>query len=294
MRAAARQSVRSAAVPRPPNPTHCDPHCNPNPNRRYLRDAQEPPYFIIPRIQRIAKQCLEGLAYVHSLNLIHCDLKPENILIKSFSRCEIKVIDFGSTCFTTDHLTSYVQSRSYRAPEVILGCPYGQKIDIWSLGCILSELLTGDVLFENMSIQSLLARVQAFIGPFPKEMLQGALHTDKYFSADMATIFETDEETGETKYHQLEASNLGEQMKTDDTEFVEFVNSLLTIDQDERPTAEECLQHPWFQKEYEMPVAEAAPATGGGTTPATPGVVEKHDPPPQEDVAPVGEVEPLD
>lgn len=63
-------------------------------------------------------------------------------------RCEVKVIDLGSSCFITDHLSSYVQSRSYRAPEVILGLPYGQKIDIWSLGCILAELSTGYVLFQ--------------------------------------------------------------------------------------------------------------------------------------------------
>ena len=61
--------------------------------------------------------------------------------------CEIKVIDFGSSCFIHDHLSSYVQSRSYRAPEVILGCRYDYKIDIWSLGCILAELFTGYVLF---------------------------------------------------------------------------------------------------------------------------------------------------
>jgi serine/threonine protein kinase len=84
---------------------------------------------------------------IHANGVIHCDLKPENILIKSYSRSEIKVIDFGSSCFIHDHLSSYVQSRSYRAPEVILGCSYDYKIDIWSLGCILAELLTGYVLF---------------------------------------------------------------------------------------------------------------------------------------------------
>ena len=63
-------------------------------------------------------------------------------------RCEVKVIDFGSSCFTTEQLSSYVQSRSYRAPEVILGLPYGQKVDVWSLGCILAELLSGYVLFQ--------------------------------------------------------------------------------------------------------------------------------------------------
>nr|GFC40421.1 dual specificity tyrosine-phosphorylation-regulated kinase 3 [Tanacetum cinerariifolium] len=93
----------------------------------------------------ITIQCLEAIQFLHGLGLIHCDLKPENILVKSYSRCEVKVIDLGSSCFETDHLCSYVQSRSYRAPEVILGLPYDKKIDIWSLGCILAELCTGNV-----------------------------------------------------------------------------------------------------------------------------------------------------
>lgn len=96
-------------------------------------------------LQSITIQCLEALQFLHGLGLIHCDLKPENILVKSYSRCEVKVIDLGSSCFETDHLCSYVQSRSYRAPEVILGLPYDKKIDVWSLGCILAELCTGNV-----------------------------------------------------------------------------------------------------------------------------------------------------
>jgi len=114
---------------------------------KYNREQEKKAYFSIPRLQIITKQILTALSYIHDLKLIHCDLKPENILIKSYSRSEIKVIDFGSSCFIHDHLSSYVQSRSYRAPEVILGCSYDYKIDIWSLGCILAELLTGYVLF---------------------------------------------------------------------------------------------------------------------------------------------------
>ena len=99
--------------------------------------------FFFPQV--ITRQCLEALEYLHDLGIIHCDLKPENILIKSYRRCEIKVIDLGSSCFQTDNLSLYVQSRSYRAPEVILGLPYDPKIDIWSLGCILAELSSGEV-----------------------------------------------------------------------------------------------------------------------------------------------------
>ena len=96
-------------------------------------------------IQLITRQCLEALQYLHSLGIVHCDLKPENILIKSYRRCEIKVIDLGSSCFQTDNLCLYVQSRSYRAPEVMLGLQYDEKIDLWSLGCILAELCSGEV-----------------------------------------------------------------------------------------------------------------------------------------------------
>jgi dual specificity tyrosine-phosphorylation-regulated kinase 2/3/4 len=77
-------------------------------------------YHCVFTCQRIAKQVLEALVFIHNQGLIHCDLKPENILIKSYSRCEVKVIDFGSSCYVTDHLSTYIQSRSYRAPEVML------------------------------------------------------------------------------------------------------------------------------------------------------------------------------
>lgn len=96
----------------------------------------------------VPPQVLRSLSFLHSLNLIHSDLKPENILIKSYSRCEVKVIDLGSSCFVTDRRSSYVQSRSYRAPEVVLGLPYGPAIDIWSLGCVMAELASGHVLFQ--------------------------------------------------------------------------------------------------------------------------------------------------
>jgi tRNA A-37 threonylcarbamoyl transferase component Bud32 len=130
---------------------------------KYLNENNMQNYFSLDRLQKIAIQILKCLEFIHSLKLIHCDLKPENILIKSISEVSVKVIDFGSSCFIHDHLSSYIQSRSYRAPEVILGCKYDYKIDIWSLGCIIAELYTGNVLFQNDSIQSLLARVKYLI-----------------------------------------------------------------------------------------------------------------------------------
>jgi serine/threonine protein kinase len=151
---------------------------------KYNRENEDYPYFTIGRLQKITKQVLIGLDYIHSLNLIHCDLKPENILIKSYSRCEVKIIDFGSSCFIHDHLSSYVQSRSYRAPEVILGCKYDYKIDMWSLGCIIAELFTGYVLFQNDSIQGLLSRVIGIIGPIPEHLMQRGKLVSNFFTRE--------------------------------------------------------------------------------------------------------------
>jgi serine/threonine protein kinase len=69
------------------------------------------PYFTLPRVRSIAHQCLVSLAFIHSFGLVHCDLKPENIVIQSFSRCRVKVIDFGSSTFPKDPHSSYVQAR---------------------------------------------------------------------------------------------------------------------------------------------------------------------------------------
>lgn len=151
---------------------------------RHLRDAGDAPYFTPPRIQSVARQVLRSLTFLHSLGLLHADLKPENILMKSYSACEVKVIDLGSSCFLTDRLSSYIQSRSYRAPEVILGLPYGQKVDVWSLGCVVAELASGRVLFHNTSLPSILARVEGILGPLPKRLVQRGRYGHRYYTHD--------------------------------------------------------------------------------------------------------------
>ena len=159
---------------------------------KYINESKLNPYFTLPNLQKVAKQVLVGLEYIHSLKVIHCDLKPENILIKSITNCEVKIIDFGSSCFLHDHLSNYMQSRSYRAPEVILGLSYDYKIDIWSLGCILAELYTGNVLFQNESIQSYLAKIISIVGPFPEYMFKGKNSND-YFSKQKLIFMEISE-----------------------------------------------------------------------------------------------------
>ncbi|CAI5513199.1 unnamed protein product [Closterium sp. Naga37s-1] len=208
------------------------------------------PFRILIRIQSIAKQILKALSFMHSLGLIHCDLKPENILIKSYSRCLVKVIDIGSSCFTWDALCSYVQSRSYRAPEVILGLPYGPKIDVWLLGCILAELCSGQVLFQNDSLATLLARVVGIIGPMDPTLLRRAKDAHKYFTRHRV-LYERNPETDALEYLIPKRTSLKHRLPMGDEGFLEFVAFLLQVDPDKRPTADEALLHPWMSHEYD-------------------------------------------
>ncbi|CAM0955082.1 unnamed protein product [Alopecurus aequalis] len=217
--------------------------------QKYNQESSDEVYFSLPRIQAIARQCLEALVYLHHLNIVHCDLKPENILMKSYSRCEIKVIDLGSSCFLTDNLSLYVQSRSYRAPEIILGLPYDQKIDIWSLGCIFAELYTGEVLFPNESVSTILARIIGIIGPIDTKMLALGQETQKYFTEEY-DLFHKNEETDQLEYLVPEKSSLRRHLRCSDSKFVDFLSCLLQINPKKRPTAKEALRHRWFSHTY--------------------------------------------
>ncbi|GER56733.1 kinase family protein [Striga asiatica] len=217
---------------------------------KFNRESGGEVYFTMPRLQSITIQCLEALQFLHSLGLIHCDLKPENILVKSYSRCEVKVIDLGSSCFETDHLCSYVQSRSYRAPEVILGLPYDKKIDIWSLGCILAELCTGNVLFQNDSPATLLARVIGIIGSIELDMLAKGRDTYKYFTKNHM-LYERNQESNRLEYLIPKKSSLRHRLPMGDQGFIDFVAYLLEVNPKRRPSASEALKHPWLQYPYE-------------------------------------------
>ena len=148
---------------------------------------RESPYFSVKALRVVAKQVLVALEFMHARGVIHCDVKPENIVLRrgdaNARRRRVKVIDLGSSCFTTDFLSTYVQSRSYRAPEVVLGAPYDGKADLWSLGCVLAELFTGQVLLRNESTPTALARVIGIFGPLDPELLRLGKHAGALVTA---------------------------------------------------------------------------------------------------------------
>ncbi|OXU28438.1 hypothetical protein TSAR_008410 [Trichomalopsis sarcophagae] len=99
-------------------------------------------------VQFLVYQILRGLKYIHSAGIIHRDLKPSNIAVNE--DCELKILDFGLARPTENEMTGYVATRWYRAPEIMLNwMHYNQTVDIWSVGCIMAELLTGRTLFPG-------------------------------------------------------------------------------------------------------------------------------------------------
>lgn len=131
-------------------------------------------------------QILDALTVLNEARIIHCDLKPENILLKKYvcilcspksysltdrTGCKkslesptIKVIDFGSACHEVQTMYTYIQSRFYRSPEVLVGLPYTSAIDMWSLGCIATELFLGLPLFPGSSEYNQMSRIVEMLG----------------------------------------------------------------------------------------------------------------------------------
>lgn len=105
----------------------------------------------------------------------------ENVLLKQRGSSSIKVIDFGSSCYSHQRVYTYIQSRFYRSPEVILGLPYGTPIDMWSLGCILAELYTGYPLFPGEDEIEQLACIMEVLGLPPEHIISHATRRRLFF-----------------------------------------------------------------------------------------------------------------
>jgi len=132
-------------------------------------------------IRKFSKQVLKSLSFLarDDVDIIHCDLKPENILLRHPKKSGIKVIDFGSSCRSNKRMYSYIQSRFYRSPEVMLGLPYSTAIDMWSLGCILAEMHTGEPLFSGSDQFDQMQKIVKLLGMVPSNMLDEANETTR-------------------------------------------------------------------------------------------------------------------
>ncbi|KAH9363555.1 hypothetical protein HPB48_005912 [Haemaphysalis longicornis] len=218
--------------------------------------------FSLQLVRKFAHSLLQCLDALHRSHIIHCDLKPENVLLKQQGRSGIKVIDFGSSCFEHQRVYTYIQSRFYRAPEVILGAKYGMPIDMWSLGCILAELLTGYPLLPGEDEADQLACIMELLGPPPQKLLDQAKRAKNFISSkgypryctvttlpDGAVVLGA----GRSRRGKLRGPPGSKDWSTalkgcDDPLFVDFLKRCLEWDPATRMTPAAALRHAWLRR----------------------------------------------
>lgn len=196
-------------------------------------------------IRRFAVQILIALAYTKAHGIVHCDLKPENILLMNPQRSGIKVIDFGSSCFMRDKIYTYIQSRFYRAPEIMLGIPYNTAIDMWSLGCILTELYTGMPLFPGESETEQMMLIMELLGVPPLDIIEQSTRRRVFFDSSFKPRI-TPNKKGAKRYPGTKF--LQDVLRTSNVNFLDFIQRCLDWNPNTRLTPEQAIDHPWIQE----------------------------------------------
>lgn len=179
-------------------------------------------------VKQMSKEILKGVEFLHSHRIIHRDLKPQNLLVSREGR--IKIADFGlaKTYDFEMRLTSVVVTQWYRAPEVLLGCSYATPVDVWSVGCILTELNRLEPLFPGTSEGDQLDRIFQIIGtPSQEEWPENVSLSWTAFPCRkqkaLSTIIPDLSEHG-----------------------LDLIKSMLTFDPHRRLTAAQALRHRYF------------------------------------------------
>uniref|UniRef100_A0A7N0TJA0 mitogen-activated protein kinase n=1 Tax=Kalanchoe fedtschenkoi TaxID=63787 RepID=A0A7N0TJA0_KALFE len=184
-------------------------------------------------------QLLRALKYMHTANVYHRDLKPKNVLANA--NCKLKVCDFGlarvafSDTPTTVYWTDYVATRWYRAPELCgsFFCKYTPAIDIWSVGCIFAEVLTGKPLFPGKSVVHQLDLITDLLGTPPPETLSGVRNDKarKYLQ----------------EMRRKQPVQFAQKFPNADPLAVQLLERMLAFDPKDRINAEQALAHPYFK-----------------------------------------------
>ncbi|XP_018325659.1 dual specificity tyrosine-phosphorylation-regulated kinase 2 [Agrilus planipennis] len=195
-----------------------------------------------------------------------------------------QVIDFGSSCYEHQRVYTYIQSRFYRAPEVILGAKYGMPIDMWSLGCILAELLTGFPLLPGEDEADQLACIMELLGMPPQKLLDQSKRAKNFISskgypryctatalADGTVVLSgglsrRGKPRGPPGSKELKRALKG----CDDPLFLDFIKRCLEWDPDVRMTPAAALRHAWLRRRLPRPPQEKSEPTRTPTGLRTP------------------------
>ena len=220
--------------------------------------------FNMWEIQNYTYQVLITLEFLHSHGIAHTDLKPENILFVrdsyQFDRnrrqyksnvLDVRLIDYGGATFPEQYHTTTVNTRHYRAPEILLRNGWDHTSDIWCLGCILVELYTGNMLFPIFDDYSHLALIVKLLGHIPLKMVKacGAL-IRKYFTKQYRLNWPQLNNSHKLLRVVNRALFIEDLIGSEHQEFVHLVYSMLRLMPSRRITAAQALRHPFFQRDY--------------------------------------------
>lgn len=185
--------------------------------------------------------------------IVHADLKPENILLAGETGADVKVIDFGSSCFEHGRIHTYVQSRYYRSPEIMLGLGYGCEIDMWSFGCIVVELITGRPIFPAKNEYDLLLYQQELLGQVPDALLSSATRVDDFFVTDESGAYKPRKVVDRKGRTRIPGTrSLQQAIQTTDPQCADFLRRCFIFDPKQRITPSEALEHPFFVEDNGM------------------------------------------
>ncbi|XP_051513246.1 homeodomain-interacting protein kinase 3-like isoform X2 [Myxocyprinus asiaticus] len=231
-------------------------------------------------IRPILQQVATALKKLKVMGLIHADLKPENIMLVDPVRqpYRVKVIDFGSASHVSKAVCStYLQSRYYRAPEIILGLPFCEAIDMWSLGCVIAELFLGWPLYPGAIEYDQIRYISQTQGLPGEQLLNVGTKTSRFFCRDSGLPYavwrlkSTEEHETETGLKSKEARkyifsclediahvNLVMNLegcdllaeKVDRAEFAALLKRMLLIDAEERIAPSDALTHPFVTMQH--------------------------------------------
>ncbi|KAI1002830.1 DYRK-family kinase [Podosphaera aphanis] len=196
--------------------------------------------FSLKIVRRFTKQILNSLLLLQQHKVIHCDLKPENVLLAHPLHSEIKVIDFGSSCFENEKIYTYIQSRFYRSPEVILGMTYGMPIDMWSLGCIMAELYSGVPIFPGENEQEQLACIMEIFGPPEKHLIEKSTRRKLFFDSQGKPRLTV---SSKGRRRRPSSKTLQQVLKCDDEAFLSFLSKCLKWDPERRMKPDDAIRH---------------------------------------------------
>ncbi|EYE91865.1 mitogen activated protein kinase [Aspergillus ruber CBS 135680] len=182
-------------------------------------------------VQFFTYQILRGLRYIHSAGVIHRDLKPQNLLVNN--NCDLKICDFGLAREQDHQMTGYVVTRYYRAPEVMLTWQqYNYAVDIWSVGCILAEMLRGKPLFPGKNHIDQFTIITQVLGNPPQEVVE------RVYSRNTLKFLES---LPPREPHPLSSFFTGAE-----EEVVDLIEKMLQLDPYKRITATDALSHPYL------------------------------------------------